>query len=138
MPIKAKANGLLLVLLVTLSGCCIDASGTYKYEPIKDVAFTVNTTKLKYHKDIKAVFLYFELTIENKSDKEIYFNLGEIKAELNGEKSTETYYDSLASVLPKKERLKNGQTKLNLYFVFSEKQKNTELKEFKVIDYGLS
>ena len=138
MPIKAKTHGLLLVLLVALSGCGIDASGTYKYEPIKDVAYTVNTTKLKHHEDIKAVFLYFELTIENKSSKEIYFNVSEIKSELNGEESTETYYDSLASVLPKKERLKKGQTKLNLYFVFSEKQKNRELKEFKVINYGLS
>ena len=137
MPIKTKTYSFLILLLVTLAGCGTNASGTYKYDAMENVTFTVNTKKLKHHGDIKSVFLYFELTIQNNSNKDIYLNVGEIQAKLNGELSSETHYDSLASVLPKKERLKKGQTELKLYFVFSENQINKKLKEFNVVNYGL-
>ena len=138
MPVKTKIYTFLIALLVALTGCGINASGTYMYEPIEDVTFKIDTTKLKYKSKIEHVFLYFELNVENNSDKEIYFNFGEMQANLNGEISTSVHYDSLGSGLPQKEKLKKGQTKLKLYFVFSKEQKDKKLKEFKVIKYGLS
>ncbi len=135
---KRIACSILVILIVALSSCSKGVSGTYTYEVMKNVTYEVNTKKLKYHSDIKSIFLYFELTIENKSNKEIYLNIGEIKAKLNGELNSDTYYDSLASVMPKKEKLNKGETRLKLYFVFPENPNNEKLNKFEITNYGLS
>ncbi len=105
---------------------------------MENVTYTVNTNELEYNSDLKSVFLYFELIIENTSNEDVFLDVGKIQANLNGELSAETYYDSLASVMPEKERLNSGRTENKLYFVFPEILKNEELKDFKIINYGLS
>ena len=98
----------------------------------------MHTKDLKYHSDVKAVFLHFDLQIENNSYKEVFLDIGRIQANLNGVNSREVYYDSLASVMPEKEILNRGLTEHKLYFVFPETNKNMDLRDFRVTSYGLS
>lgn len=138
MKIKYITQILPAVMILFFIGCSENAARSYAYEPMKNITFIFNTKELKYNSDINAVFLYFKLSIENQSNEEVFFDIGKIQAKLNGELSSATYYDSLASVMPEKERLNTGKTENNLCFVFSDSLKNDDLKEFKVINYGLS
>ncbi len=132
-------TGIILVSLFLINlGCTKNDVRTYIYIPINNITFTFHTKELKHHSDVKAVFLYFELQIENFSNREVFLDIGEIQANLNGELSTETYYDSLASVIPEKEILKSGLTEHKLYFVFPESIKDKNLKDFRITSFGLS
>ena len=64
-------------------------------------------------------------------------NVGNIQADLNGEPSEATYYDSLASYIPTDEKLEKGTKTWKLYFVYPESLKNNKMDQFKVTDYGL-
>ncbi len=137
-----KIRNIKCVVLVCLSlislGCTKNDAGTYIYKPFKNITFTLHTKELKYRSDVKAVFLHFDLQIENNSNKEVLLNIGKIQANLNGVNSRETYYDSLASVMPEKEILNRGLTEHKLYFVFPESIKNMNLRDFRVTSHGLS
>ena len=142
MPIKMNYKTLTKVILIlatlTTIGCSKDVSSTYTYEPLTNITYTVKTRELKYHSDTKSVFMRFELAINNKSNKEVYLDISKIKASLNSELSSETYYDSVASVLPKKEKLKKGASNFKLYFVYSENLREKNINKFKITSYGLS
>ena len=133
---------ILLTILVlgslSLSGCGNYTTNSYSYEAMRDVTFIVNTKKLKYYPNVNSVFLHFELIVENASNKDIYLDVGKIQASLNGVKSLATHYDSVASVMPHKEKLGKGRTSNNLYLVFSDKLRNQKLKEFNITSFGLS
>jgi hypothetical protein len=103
-----------------------------------NIIYTLHTKELKYHSDVKAVFLHFDLLIENKSNEKVFLDIGKIQAKLNGEPSSAVYYDSLASVMPEIEILRGGLTQKNLYFVFPESLKDRKLRDFRITSYGLS
>lgn len=138
MPTKKIKYFALLIFVASLFGCSEGVTRTYTYDVMENVKYTLNANNLEYKSDIKSVFLYFELVIENNSNQEIYLDVGKIKASLNGELSTGTWYDSLASNLPIKEKLKKGRTKLKLYFVYPESLKGVDFNDFKVVNNGLS
>ena len=125
------------LLLIAVSGCAQKNESTHSYNPLNNVSFVINTKKLDYHSDTKSVFLYFDLKVENKASEDVFINVGKIQANLNGEPSKRTYYDSLASVIPKEEKLKNGISTWKLYFVFPEHLKARKIEQFRVTDYGL-
>jgi hypothetical protein len=68
----------------------------------------------------------------------VYLDLGRLKASLNGISSKATHYDSLASVIPEKEKLASGESHYKLYFVFPENADSSETQDFNLINYGLS
>ena len=127
-----------LLLLIPLVGCSKNVVGSYTYEPLENVAYTLNAERTSYHSEINSVFLYFELEIKNNSSTPIYIDISKIQAHTNAQSSSATYYDSLASVIPRRELLKNGNTSYKLYFVFSEALMDQELDGFKIIKYGLT
>ncbi len=128
-----------LILLVTVFlGCDKNITGNYTYKVLNNITYTVNTKKLSYHADIKSVFLHFDLNIVNKNDDDVYLDIGKIQAKLNNETSVGTYYDSLASVMTKKEKLKKNHSIYKLYFVFSENLKEQDLNEFTITNFGIS
>ena len=126
-----------ILLIAVIVSCSKNAEDSYSYETLDKVTYTVNTKKLKYYSDTKSVFLYFELIINNNFTEAVYIDIGKIKANLNGELSAATYYDSLASVMPNEEELQKGESIRKLYFVFSENLRGKDLKEFEVTNYGL-
>ena len=134
-----NVNEIVLVcLLITILGCLKNATGTYTYIPMDNITYTLHTKELKYHSDVKAVFLNFDLLIENKSNEKVFLDIGKIRGNLNGQPSSAVYYDSLASVMPEIENLKSGLTQKNLYFVFPESLRGRKLRDFKITSYGLS
>ena len=134
-----KALTILLILTCMLSlKCTTDVAQVYEYEPTNDVVLRVKLRKLVAQPQHKSVFLYFDIEFENNASNPIYIHLGELRASLNNKVSTETYYDSLASVLPEKTVLERGRSSHRLYFVFPQEVGTAEVRNFKLVNYGVS
>jgi hypothetical protein len=125
--------GIILLLMV---GC--NMLGSYSYSPYKDIKINVQLKKLKAHPEHKSTFLHFDIQIENNSSNDYYFHPGKLKAKFNGEINGATYYDSLASVETEKRELSRGKSVYHLYFVFPEAVGTTEIKDFHMVNFGLS
>lgn len=126
---------LFVAMFFMIAGCV--KLGTYTHHPKEGIIFSVELKKLEPQSKHNAVFLHFDLAIENDSPKPTYFDPGKMQAKLNGELSKATYYDSLASVMPERKELTNGKTTYQLYFVFPETV-GTKVEEFDIVSFGLS
>jgi len=127
------------LIMLTMAGCSNAYSGVYEFRPFNGVTLIIQTKEIKQYPKIESVFLYFELTVRNQSLNEVYLDLGQLKASLNGISSTATHYDSLASVIPEKEKLAAGESHFELYFAFPESvDLRNGIQDFKLINYGLS
>ncbi len=73
----------------------------------------------------------------NDSSDVVYLNIGNIQAKLNGEPSSATHYDSLASVIPVEQKLEQGSKSWELYLVYSANLRDKAIKQFEVINFGL-
>ena len=125
----------LILLLLLVCGCKDMAS--FDYSPFKDIELQFNLKRAKYSQEHKATFLYFELQVKNDASEDIYFDPGRLKVNVNGTISKETYYDSLASVMPERKILKKCKDRYNLYFVLTGETKLKSIEEFKVLNFGL-
>ena len=135
---KLKIFIFLGIILFFHIGCGKKLNKTYNYTPYDEIKVEINLRKLKAHPKHKSVFLYFTFAVENSSAKNVYFNCGNIKAQLNEHINEFTYYDSLASVEPKTEELKRGNSIYNLYFVFAEEVGTKEIQNFEIQDFGIT
>jgi len=138
MILRTISNILIIFTIATFVGCSSNTTETYDYQPMDSVSFSVKTENLVNNPDIGSLFLYYELSITNQSNKSIYLDIGQIRASLNGVVSLATYYDSLASVMPEKEKLIIGESRYKLYFVFPAYSGIDNIEEFRVINHGLS
>ena len=93
---------------------------------------------MKAHPKHESIFLYFDFVVENSSNKNVYFNWGNIKARLNDHINEFTYYASLASAEPKTEPLTRGNSIYKLYFVFPEEVGANEIQNFEIQDFGIT
>jgi hypothetical protein len=125
--------GIILLLMV---GC--SRIGSYSYSPHRGIKLIVQLKKLKAHPEHKSTFLHFDIQVENNAPDGYYFHPGQLRAKLNGEINGATYYDSLASVETEKRELSRGKSTYHLYFVFPEAVGTTEIKDFHMVNFGLS
>ena len=130
-----KLRYLLFGLFVFIAGC--GPIGLYSFTPYEGVNVKVTLKKIKTMQKDKMIFLFFDYTIQNSSQSDYYFNPGQIKAKVNNQISKEAWYDSLASVEPKQEKLLKGITTCELYFVFPEGEDLSKIKNFEIVDFGL-
>jgi hypothetical protein len=133
-----KALTILLILTCMLSlKCTTNVAQVYEYEPTDDVVLRVKLRKLVAKPQHKSVFLHFDIEFENNASKPIYIHLGELQGSLNNKMSTGTYYDSLASVETERTILKQGRSDHRLYFVFPQEVGTAEVRNFKIVNYGI-
>ena len=124
----------LFALIMLIVGC--GPIGFYSFVPHEGINVKVKLKKIKtMHKD-KIIFLFFDYKIENSSQSDYFFNPGQIKAKVNNQISEEVWYDSLASVEPKQEKLVKGITSHELYFVFPESEDLSKIRSFEIVDFG--
>ncbi len=129
--------GAIAGLLLISSGAGCGEARQYRYSPLAVVNLAFVLRGLDHKEELHSRFLYFDLVIDNRSKSQILFNPGKLRAVLNGEANSATYYDSLVSVMPDTLRLKIGETSFRLYFVFPENV-GEYLNGFEVVDFGLS
>lgn len=124
-----------ILLFLSIYGC--NELGSFDYIPTKDVEFHFNFVKAEHSKEHNATFVYFELQITNNASEAFYFNPGMLQAKINDSKSQETYYDSLASVMPERKIVKKGKESYNLYFVLPVETSLDTIEKFEVLKSGL-
>ena len=129
---------LFYLIVLIIAGNSHVYAGVFEYQPAESVKYIVQTKDIKQYPNIGSVFLFIELTVRNQSPNELYLDLGRLNASLNGISSTATHYDSLASVIPKKEKLASGESQYQLYFVFPENAYSSKTQDFNLIKYGLT
>jgi len=126
---------LLVASTILMAGCSDKVSGKFHYQPIKHVEVNINLTK---HESDQTSLLYCDVEYLNNSKELLFLNIGNLKAKVRNTTSSATYYDSLASVMPEKEKLERGKSSYNLYFVFPKKLNGDDLDEFEIVNFGLS
>ncbi len=120
---------LLAASTILMIECSDKASGIFHYQPIKHVEVNVNLTKLESD---QTSFLYCDVEYLNNSKELLFLNIGNLKAKAENTTSSATYYDSLASVMPEKEKLEKRKNSYNLYFVFPKKLSGDELNDLRL------
>ena len=129
--------GAIVGLFFTSSGAGCGEARQYRYSPAAGVNFAFVLRGLDHIEELHSRFLYFDLIVDNRSKSEILFNPGELRAVLNGESNSATYYDSSGSVMTETLRLEIGETSFRLYFVFPENVRE-DLNDFELVNFGLS
>ncbi len=117
--------------------CCSNL-GEYNFHPIPDVNLNVVLNNFDYiSKDsTTSTLLYFEYKIQNESKSDIYFDFDSIKLQLNGNVSSQVYFNSIASVIATRKQLKKGENHFSLYAVFIDSLVFNEQNNFKIVSYG--
>lgn len=128
-----------LALLATITGC--KDLATYTFAPYPDVKLTALVKNLSYH-DFevpgKTTFVHFKYTVTTYSDAHVYFKVENISVSINGTKNTGAYYDSVTSIVPHWQRMKNGENVIEAYAVFPGTIDATAIRNLQFINYGLS
>lgn len=117
-PLVAKILALFL-LAWAHSGC--SEITTVSLAPYPDVSVIATARKVSYHEYEsvgKTTFVYFRYVVTARSDAPLYFKVDTISVNINGQKNESAYYDSVASILPRWEPLKKGESVLDVYAVF--------------------
>ena len=139
MPRLAATNFLAIVLLTLLVGCKDIA--TFTLAPYPDVSVTAVVHKVSYHDfEIpgKTTFVHFKYTVTVRSDVPVYFKVGNISTSLNGVKTKEAYYDTIASIAPHWQKMKKGENAIEVYVVFPGAVDISAIPNLQFINYGLS
>lgn len=131
-----RQNILLLSLVVWITSC--SKLGEYNFQPIPKVNLKVVLYNLNYKtEDSKtSTFLYFNYEITNESKSDVHFNFDSIKVQFNGNVSSRIYFNSIASVIASRKKLKNGENIFPLYAVFNDSVVSKSLNSFNIISYG--
>jgi len=128
-----------LALLITTTGCKDIA--TFTFAPYPDVNLTASVQRLSYHDfEIpgKTTFIHFKYTITTHSDVPVYFKVENISVSINGTVNSGAYYDSVASIVPHWQRMKNGENVIEAYASFPGTINATAIRNLQFINYGLS
>jgi hypothetical protein len=130
-------KNILLISLVFLIFSCSNL-GEYNFQPIPKVNLNVVLNNLDYNSEasITSTFLYFDYKIINESNSDIYFNFDSIKVVFNGNVSSQIYFNSIASVISTRKKLKIGENIFPLYAVFADSIVSNNSNSFKIISYG--
>jgi len=131
-----KHHAILVFLLLALVAC--KKLDTYEY--VADAGTNINVTLkgVKHAAEHQSTFLFCDVEIEHDTPTPIFFNLGDMKAKVNGELSEAAYYDLYGSDMPEPEELGKGKHLYHIYFAFSEAIDLTEIQEFDLVSFGLS
>ncbi len=125
---------ILLLTLVMVTGC--SQSIDYKYHPLKNVGINVYVAKIEV-KEGGQTFIQFKYEILNNSDSPVKLNTKNIRIIVNGEQSKFVHHNNLASTQDTDLQLKKGPSEHQFYLMVNKVFENKEIKEFKVIDFGL-
>ena len=128
-----------LVLLVTVSGCKDIAS--FVFSPYPDVDLTATVSKVSFHEfEIpgKTTFVHFRYVVTVRSEVPVYFKIGEMTFSINGTRNTGAYYDSVASIAPHWQLMKQGENVIEAYAVFPGMIEASTVANVKFIGFGLS
>jgi hypothetical protein len=131
-----KINILVISLVFLIFSC--SNLGEYNFQPIPKVKLNVVLNNLDYNSEGSNIStsLYFDYKIINESKSDIYFNFDSIKVQFNGNVSTQIYFNSIASVIPTRKRLKDDENHFSLYAVFSDSLFSSKPNNFKIVSYG--
>ena len=131
-----KSIILVIYLVFLIFGC--SNLGEYNFQPIPKVNLKVVLNNLDYNSEGSntSTFLYFDYKIINESINDIYFNYDSIKVQFNGNVSSQIYYNSIASIIPTRKKLKNGENHFSLYAVFSDSLVSSKPSSLKIVSYG--
>lgn len=128
---------ILVISLVFLILSCSNL-GEYNFQPIPEVNLNVVLNNLDYNSKGSNVStsLYFDYIIINESKSDLYFNFDSIKVQFNAIVSSRIYFNSIASVIPTRKRLKDGENRFSLYAVFLDSLVSSKPNNFKIVSYG--
>ena len=129
---------IIIVLFLTFIFGCSNL-GDYNYQLQKNIELKVKLENISYHSEngYNWSSLNFEYNILNNSHKQIYFRFDSIKIQFNGELSSKIYYNSIASVIPKREKLHEGENRYSLYAVFPDSIQSIQQNKLKILSDGL-
>jgi len=130
-----KIHATFVLSLLVLVAC--NKLDTYEYIADSGVSISVTLKGVKHAAEQESSFLFCDVEIENHTQKAVFFNVGDMKARMNGKLSEAAYYDSYASVLPEPERLGEGSHLYRIYFVFAGTLDSSELQEFDLVNLGI-
>lgn len=130
-------NYLSLILLLLLFNGCSNL-GEYNYQPQENVNVKVVLKELSYESitDSNWTSLYFDYIVINKSKNQIYFRFDSLTIQFNEFISSKIYYNSIATIIPEKIQIANGEKNLSLYAVFPDSVKVKTQNDFRIISYG--
>ena len=124
-----------IIILVLSTYACKEMT-SFEYAPYSDVGIEIMFKDAEYHKEHNSTFFYFELRVKNAASRDVFFNPGNLKGKINGVVSKETYYNSLASVMPERKILDKGESSFKLYFVLPGEM-DESINRFEVLNFGL-
>lgn len=128
-----------LLLVWALIGC--SEITTVSLTPYPDVNVIATARKVSYHHHEisgKTTSVHFRYLVTARSDAPLYFKVDTISVNINGQKNESAYYDSVASILPRWEPLKKGETVLDVYAVFPGTIDATTVANVKFMNLGFS
>lgn len=137
-PLIAKTFTSLL-LVWALIGC--GEITTVSLAPYPDVSVIATARKVSYHEYEslgKTTFVHFRYVVTARSDAPLYFKVNTISVNINGQKNNSAYYDSPATILPRWEALKKGETVLDVYAVFPGTIDATAVANVEFMNLGFS
>jgi len=128
-----------ITLLSLLVGCKDIA--TFTSSPYPDVSVRITAHKVSHHDNETTgniTLVHFKYNITVRSDTPVYFRVENISTSLNGVKSNEAYYDTIASIVPHWKQMQKGENTFNAYVVFQGTIDASAIPNLKFINYGLS
>ena len=124
------------IILAFLS-CSNQSSKIYKYNPFDGVETEIKLKNHEVSSDEHSV-VHFEYTIRNNKSKPIRLNAHKIQAIINGEKTIEAKYNSLASVPDADLLINEAESQHDLFFIITTSAISDGIRNFDLLASGLS
>ncbi len=126
-----------LSIILAFLSCSNQSSKIYKYKPFDGVETEIQLKNHEISSDEYSV-VHFEYTIRNIKAKPLRLDANKIQAIINGERTIDAKYNSLASVPDADFVINEAESQHDLFFIIITSAISDGIRNFDLIDSGLS